>query len=150
MRRHDEAFEEYNLPKDEVVKCCQNFALPFIAKLGSHHSIKDWTLWNMKAQTLQFFIILNSLLYRLFDNCLANVENEDPMAFPIDEMGQSVLWNTVLVATIWSYGAVLNGELRAIFDDHFTHYKNKFVLTLAQGSKTAKKISVFELYFDLE
>jgi hypothetical protein len=39
------------------------------------------------------------------------------MAFPIEEMGQSVLWNIVLIATVWSYGAVLNGELRGIFDE---------------------------------
>jgi hypothetical protein len=39
------------------------------------------------------------------------------MAFPIDEMGTSVVWNITLIATIWSYGAVLNGELRAIYDD---------------------------------
>jgi hypothetical protein len=72
MRRHDDAFEEYGIPKDEVVKCCREFVLPFIAKLGGHHSIKEWTLWNMKAQTLQFFILLNSLLFRLFDNCKVN------------------------------------------------------------------------------
>jgi hypothetical protein len=49
MRRHDEAFEEHTIPKEEVVKCCKDFALPFIHKLGTHHSIKEWTLWNMKA-----------------------------------------------------------------------------------------------------
>jgi hypothetical protein len=53
------------------------------------------------------------------------------MAFPIDEMGAGVLWNLTLIATIWSYGAVLNGELRAIYDDQFSIYKAKFNLNLA-------------------
>jgi len=73
----------------------------------------------MKAQTLQFFIMLNALLYRLFDNCFDNRENEDPNAFPIEEVGNAVLWNIVLISTVWSYGAVLNGDLRKIFDENF-------------------------------
>jgi hypothetical protein len=59
--------------------------------------------------------MLNALLYRLFDNCFDNRENEDPMAFPIEEVANSVLFNIVLIATVWSYGAVLNAELRKVF-----------------------------------
>jgi len=34
------------------------------------------------------------------------------MMFPIIEMEKDVLKNTVLQAAVWSYGAVLNSDLR--------------------------------------
>ena len=115
MRRHDEQFQEFYLPKEEITKCCETFVLKFIERLAQNQYIADWYLWDMKAQTLQFFVMLNALLYRLFDNCFDNRENEDPMAFPIEEVANSVLFNIVLIATVWSYGAVLNAELRKVF-----------------------------------
>ena len=39
------------------------------------------------------------------------------MVFPIVEMERDVLRNSVLQAAVWSYGAVLNKELRKLFDD---------------------------------
>ena len=39
------------------------------------------------------------------------------MEFPILEMERDVLWSLVLVATTWSFGAVLNEELRKLFDE---------------------------------
>jgi len=63
--------------------------------------------------------MLNSLLYRLFDNCHFNSDNEDPNAFPIEEVANHVLWNIVLISTVWSFGAVLNGDLRKVFDENF-------------------------------
>ena len=93
-------------------------------------------------------MILNALLYRLFDNCQENLDNEDPMAFPIEESASHVLWNIVLVSTVWSYGAVLNGDLRKVFDEQFTVFQPKFLISF--GTPVKVKYTLFDLYFDIE
>ena len=79
--------------------------------------VSSWPLWNPKAQTIQFFIILNSFMYRLAENCELNKYNDDPMDYPFREMMKDILWNVMLVATTWSFGAILNRELRRMFDE---------------------------------
>ena len=56
-------------------------------------------------------------MYRLGENCELNKYNDDPMDYPFREMMKDVLWNLMLVATTWSFGAVLNRELRRMFDE---------------------------------
>lgn len=81
--------------------------------LDKQPNIKDkkkCPLWNTKSQTNQFFILLNALLLKLAENIELNKTNEDPMDYPFFENQEAFLWNTVLIACIWSFGAVLNKE----------------------------------------
>ena len=71
----------------------------------------------MKALSLQFFVLLNALMARLIEACRYHEHNEDPMDFPVTEMARDVIWNIVLVACTWSFGAVLNKDLRKMMDE---------------------------------
>ena len=66
---------------------------------------------------MQFFVILNSFLYKLNENCELNITLEDPMDFPFNEMAKDVVRNLMLCATTWSFGAVLNQHARQIYDE---------------------------------
>jgi len=110
--------------------------------------IQQWSLWNLKSLTLQFFNILNAFLYRLEDNCRLNLRNEDPMDYPFEEMMKDILWNCMLVATTWSFGAVLDKELRRTFEEQFGPYRNLFNITFAMPMK--QKFTLFEIFFDVE
>lgn len=70
------------------------------------------------------------------------------MEFPIKEMDRDVLWNIVLVATTWSYGAVLNNELRNMFDEQFGAFKAKFNITFSVPVR--HKFTLFDIFFDVE
>ena len=70
------------------------------------------------------------------------------MEYPIKEMYKDVLWNLILVATTWSYGAVLNGELRNMFDEQFGAFKSKFNITFTTPIR--QKYTLFDIYFDVE
>ena len=97
---------------------------------------------------MQFFVILNAFLYRLQDNCELNIGIEDPMDYPFDEMKRDVLWNLMLCATTWSFGAVLSRELKQVYDEQFNQYRNKFNINLAMTVK--KSFTLFDIYFDVE
>lgn len=71
----------------------------------------------MKSLTLQFFVVLNALLFRLEENCKLNLRNDDPMDYPFHEMQKDIIWNLMLSATTWSFGAVLDKELRRTFEE---------------------------------
>ena len=105
----------------------------------------------MKSLTLQFFIILNAFVYRLEDNCKLNLRNEDPMDYPFDETQKDIIWNIMLVATTWSFGAVLDKELRRNFEEKFNAYRGLFNLSFAIPLKQGvKKPTMFETFFDVE
>lgn len=58
--------------------------------------------------------------------------------------------NVILCAFVWGYGAVLNKELRRIFDDKFNmQFKTKFLNLHGRGHK-AKGFNLFEYFFDVE
>ena len=78
----------------------------------------------MKSLTLQFFVVLNALLYRLEENCKLNLRNEDPMDYPFEDMQKDILFNLMLSATTWSFGAVLNKELRRTYEEQFGQFRN--------------------------
>jgi hypothetical protein len=63
--------------------------------------------------------LLNAILTRLGDNIEANRNNDDPYEYPFLDTTSSSLWSCVLLAFVWSFGAVLNKEMRRIFDDKF-------------------------------
>ena len=39
------------------------------------------------------------------------------MDYPFVEMQKDIIWNLMLVATTWSYGAVFDRELRRTFEE---------------------------------
>ena len=60
-----------------------------------------------------------------------------------------MLYNLVLVAFVWSYGAVLPTEMRHIFDDKFhVEFKNMFAIGFSVPS--SKRFTLFEIYYDIE
>ena len=67
-------------------RCAERFVMPFVLRLDEQPLIQQWSLWNTKALTLQFFVILNAFIYRLEDNCRLNLRNDDPMDYPFEEM----------------------------------------------------------------
>jgi len=79
--------------------------------------VNQHSLWNLKALGTQFFTQLNGQLYKLAECCEKYKNVEDTMVFPVIEMERDILRNAVLQAAVWSYGAVLNKELRRVFDD---------------------------------
>lgn len=81
--------------------------------------VSSWSLWNPKALTMQFFVVFNAFLWRLAENCDLNKYNDDPMDYPFKEMMKDILYNVMLAAMTWSFGAVLNRELRSIFYQQF-------------------------------
>jgi len=68
-QKHQKFFRDYRLDFNEVKKCTIEFLIPFIAKLNRQPMITAWSLWDLKALTLQFFVVLNAIFYRLADNC---------------------------------------------------------------------------------
>jgi hypothetical protein len=108
-------------------------------------------LWNPKSQTNQFFVLLNALLLRLAENIELNKSNEDPLDYPFQETQKDSIWNIVLVACIWSFGAVLNKEQRKnIFHDKFMQENkgSKFVISFNQPQK--QSFFTFDYFFDVE
>jgi hypothetical protein len=61
----------------------------------------------MKALTLQFFNNVDANIFRLIETA-AYQKMIDDGTYPLEEMQRDTLWNIVLTATVWSYGAVLN------------------------------------------
>jgi hypothetical protein len=70
------------------------------------------------------------------------------MDYPFEEMMKDILWNCMLVATTWSFGAVLDKELRRTFEEQFGPYRNLFNITFAMPMK--QKFTLFEIFFDVE
>ena len=118
-KKHAEFIERHKVPFGQLTMCAKEFVIPFIKNLDEQVEIQAWPLWNIKSLTMQFFVVLNAFLYRLHDNCELNVDIEDPMDYPFDEMKRDVLWDLMLCATTWSFGAVLNRELKQIYDEQF-------------------------------
>lgn len=103
----------------------------------------------MKSLTLQFFVVLNALLYRLEENCKLNLRNEDPMDYPFEDMQKDILFNLMLSATTWSFGAVLNKELRRTYEEQFGQFRNQFNINFATPIKQPK-MTLFDIFYDVE
>lgn len=55
----------------------------------------------------------------------------------------------MLVSTIWSFGSVLDKELRRTFEEQFGMFKNLFNISIAHQGKTTR-FTMFEIFFDVE
>ena len=134
-KKHQKFFTEFDVFPSHFKECADKFVINFIMRLNQQPMIRQWSLWNLKSLTLQFFNILNAFLYRLEDNCRLNLRNEDPMDYPFVEMQKDILWNCMLVAATWSFGAVLDKELRRTFEEQFGSYRNFFNITFSMPMK---------------
>ena len=54
----------------------------------------------------------------------------------------------MLSATTWSFGAVLDKELRRTFEEQFGPYRNLFNISFATPLK--QRFTLFEIFFDVE
>ena len=147
-KKHTEFIREFTVDMGHFRRCAERFVMPFVLRLDEQPLIQQWSLWNTKALTLQFFVILNAFIYRLEDNCRLNLRNDDPMDYPFAEMEKDIVWNCMLVATTWSFGAVLDKELRRMFEEQFGPYRSEFNITFATPMK--QRFTLFEVFFDVE
>ena len=147
-KKHAEFIVKHKVPFDVMTTCAKEFVLPFIKVLDEQPEIQAWPLWNIKSLTMQFFVVLNAFLYRLDDNCELNIGIEDPMDYPFSEMKRDVLQSLMLCAATWSFGAVLNRELKQIYEEQFNRFRNKFNINL--GMPVKKSFTLFDIYFDVE
>lgn len=149
-------FDEFQLSThfEETIK---DFMVPFVSKLWESR-VKTFGFWQMKSLVIRFFKFLDGLLINL-----ANVEKElrskdDPVFLPIKTKGQMVSANLTLMSVVWTFGAILNNEMRRRFEDTFVQFRRKFDLKLtgnlstggSSGVGKTSKVSLFEMYFDME
>lgn len=151
----NDTFEEYRL-SEHFEAGLKEFVVPFVGKLYET-KIKSANFWKMKSLTIRFFKFLDGLLANL-----SSIENElkskdDPVFLPIKTKGQSVSINLCLMAVVWTFGAILDQEMRKRFEDIFLQYRRKFDLKLTGnlssgglGLGKSSKISLFEMYYDME
>jgi len=147
-KKHEAFFAEFDVNPEHFRACTDRFVIQFIKKLNEQPLFQNWSLWNLKSLTLQFFTILNAVIFRLEDNCRLNLRNEDPMDYPFQEMQKDIIWNVMLVACVWSFGAVLDKELRRTFEEQFGPFRNLFSITVSSGQN--KRFTLFEIFFDVE
>jgi hypothetical protein len=132
LMKHHRLSEEkpHRLRLQEYFASCETaFLFPMIADLEANAKISSWSLWNVKSLVLQFFKILNSMTFRLREACERNLDNEDPMVFPIGETKQASVWSTILCSFVMTFGVCLNAELQKIFVGLFERYKKQFVIS---------------------
>lgn len=66
----------------------------------------------------------------------------------LKENEKDVLWSSILLATVWGFGAPLNKELRKIFEEQFFGYRRKFNINI--GGPGRSRFTLFDIYFDPE
>lgn len=54
----------------------------------------------------------------------------------------------MLQCIIWSFGAVLNKELRKLFEELFFNYRRKFNINI--GGPGRQRFTLFDIYYDPE
>ena len=57
------------------------------------------------------------------------------MDYPFEDMQKEIIWNLMLVACTWSYGAVLDKELRTMYEEYFKPYRSLFAITFSTPMK---------------
>lgn len=102
----------------------------------------------MKRLTIQFFNFLNCIFYKLEEASNLNSDIDDPMDFPLKETEKDVIWSCILSATTWSYGAVLDKELRRVYEDNFSSFRRKFNINFSAPVRI--RFTVFDIFFDVE
>lgn len=134
----------------------KDFVVPFISKLCETR-VQSEDFWQMKSLTVRFFKLLDGLLANLGETERRLRKRDDPVFLPIKSQGDSLALNLTLMAVVWTFGAILNQEMRVRFEDTFLQYKRKFDLNLSGnlnsgglGLSKNTKVSLFEMYFDLE
>lgn len=148
-------YNEFQL-HDHFEMMFKDFVIPFITKL-SESRVKAFNFWQIKSFTLRFFKFLDGLLTNLIHTEKELREKDDPIYLPIKTKGEMVASNLCLMAMVWTFGAVLNQEKRRRFEDTFVQFRRKFDLKItgnlsstSTGAGKGSKVSLFEMYFDLE
>ena len=122
--------------------------LPMIKGLDQIEKLRNWPLWKLKSLVIQFFKNLNSMTYKLKECCERNIVDDDPLVYPVFEMAKDVVWNVTLSSFVHSFGAVLDEDLRRIFEDTFGAYRRKFNLFI--NSQSSTRPTIFDIFFDVD
>ena len=75
---------------------------------------------------------------------------EDRKEIPMAQKGAEILANLVLMATVWSFGSVLDENQKRIFEDQFFNYRKNFNMKMSGTASKTGKSSVFDIYYDFE
>ena len=134
----------------------KEFVIPFIKKLCETR-VKTASYWKMKSLTIRFYKFLDGLLTNLVSLEKELRAKDDPIFLPIKSKGENIALNLCLMAVVWTFGAILNQEMRRRFEDIFLQFRRKFDLKLTGnlssgglGLGKVTKVSLFEMYFDME
>lgn len=122
-------------PANHLKECSEEFLVPFIEKVLQIPKINQWEYFNPKGATIQLFNILNCVFYKLKDVVIQRRNEEDAeYAMLLLECERDVFWSNILLCTIWSFGALLNKDLRKPFEDVFTPFKRKFNMSMSTSA----------------
>ena len=143
-------FSDLGMPFEHFENTINEFVIPFVKKLNSTARIKSQPSWNMKSLVVRFYKLLDGLLTNLIciERDLRN--KDDPVFLPTKTKSQTIINNLLLMSVVWSFGAILNQDLRRLFEDYFLQYKRKFDTKLSSHAGKSAKDSLFEKAFDIE
>ncbi len=158
LKKHTPLFKEINfkLAIQHIKECFDDFLMPFIEKLTSTPRILSWQFFNSKAATLQFFNVLNAVFFKIKDVVAQRkLEEDQDYELLLQEVERDVIWSSVLLCTVWSYGALLPRDLRKHFEEIFGPFKRKFNLAMstsatAKASGARTRFTLFDIYYDPE
>ena len=133
-------FRNLGMPFEHFENTINEFVIPFVKKLNSTARIKSQASWNMKSLVVRFYKLLDGLLINLIciERDLRN--KDDPVYLPTKTKSQTIINNLLLMSAVWSFGAILNQDLRRLFEDYFLQYKRKFDTKLSSHTEKVRKI----------
>ena len=141
---------------DSFDETFNEFVIPFIKKLDSTARIKSNSFWQMKSLVIRCFKFLDGLISSMMWVERDLRIKDDPIYLPIKAKAAMIVSNLSLMAVVWTFGAILNHDLRRLFEDLFFQYRRKFDLkltgNLGSSSVTGRnaKVTLFDIYFDIE
>lgn len=143
-------FCDLNMPYAHFENTINEFVIPFIKKLNSTARIKSNSFWKMKSLVIRFFKFLDGQLTNLL--CIERElrNKDDPVYLPTKSKSEIIVNNLLLMSVVWTFGAILNQDLRRLFEDYFLQYKRKFDTKLSSHAGKSVKDSLFEKAFDIE
>ena len=152
LKKHRKFFEERKLANAEkhLRECFKEFLEPFITQLAAHPKVCSWPYFNAKSGLIQFFSLLNSVFYRYEEILTLRQSDDDSLALAsmLLECERDVFWSSVLLGTIWGFGAALGKSGRKAFEELFFGYRRKFNINI--GGPGRQRFTLFDIYYDQE
>ena len=148
-KKHEEFFTLLDLkPQVHIDECLKEFLVPYIEKLMTFPKIQQWRFFNPKSSILTLFNILNAIFYRIKEIYDEKKKDDEHDSYMLKECERDVFWSSMMLATVWSFGAPLNRELRKIFEEQFFTFRRKFNINI--GGPGRARFTLFDIFFDPE